>query len=123
MHISSKSEIKNPLETAHGEIIFELVGRPHEHGGAFKHSLAHVVIPPGKASLMHYHLESEESYYILEGTAQMVVNGETLTLSPGQTVLIQPKETHQILNNADTDLEFLVTCAPAWVPEDSYYDV
>jgi mannose-6-phosphate isomerase-like protein (cupin superfamily) len=63
---------------------------------------------------------SEETYYILTGTARMVIDQHELSLSPGQACLIQPREWHQIFNPGDVDLQFLAICAPAWNAADSY---
>ena len=79
----SKMKVDDPIITPHGEIIYELIGRDQDHGSADGHSLAHIVILPGKASLAHYHKVSQESYYILSGQAEMVINGETMDLGPG----------------------------------------
>jgi mannose-6-phosphate isomerase-like protein (cupin superfamily) len=120
--IFSKDKVQNPIESSHGEVVYELVGRPDAHGNATQHSLAHIVIPAGKASLLHYHKVCEETYYILQGKARMLLNGQESTLSPGQACLILPHQRHKILNTGDEPLEFLAICAPAWYPEDSYYD-
>lgn len=120
MHITSREQIKNALHTPQGEIIFELVGRGENAGAVKQHSLAHIVIPPGKSSPKHYHRRSEETYYILKGIASMRVNGKAFSLSPGQTCLIEVGEVHQVKNNSEEELEFLAVCAPAWHPEDSF---
>jgi mannose-6-phosphate isomerase-like protein (cupin superfamily) len=112
----------SPLQSPHGEIVYELTGRAPEHGGATAHSLAHIVIPPGKASLLHYHKICEETYYLLQGQARMVLDGQTFTASPGEAILILPSQRHQIFNDGATDLEFLAICAPAWHPDDSFYE-
>jgi mannose-6-phosphate isomerase-like protein (cupin superfamily) len=111
-----------PLHSPHGEIVYEMVGRASEHGGATQHSLAHIVIPPGKASLLHYHKICEETYYLLKGQARMVLDGQEFSASPGEAILVLPQQRHQIFNAGDSDLEFLAICAPAWYPEDSYYE-
>ncbi len=119
MRITSKAEV-TPQANPSGETVFELIGRPAVHGGATGHSLAHIVIAPGKASTLHYHKASEETYYLLRGTGEIVVNGQAHTLRPGQACLIEIGETHQIFNPGESDLEFLAVCAPAWTPDDSF---
>ena len=114
-----KEDIHDPLRTSHGEVLYELVGRA---GGATGHSLAHVVVPPAKASLAHHHQVSEETYYVLEGRARMQLDGQEFEMAPGQACLILPGQVHQIFNAGDDALEFLVICAPAWYAEDSYYE-
>jgi len=110
----------SPLRTQHGEIVYEMIGSTAEHGGVKQHSLAHIVIPTGKASLEHYHKISEETYYILRGSARMVLGGQVFSAAPSQVILIKPGQRHQIFNAGEEDLEFLAICAPAWRPEDSY---
>lgn len=116
-----KDQITHPFVAPHGEIVYELLGRAAAHKASL-HSLAHILLPPGKASLRHHHLVSEESYYILKGQARMCVDGQEYTLGPGEACLILPPQVHQIFNIADEDLEFLAVCAPAWQPGDSYND-
>lgn len=121
MHVTSKGEAGEPIESPPGELIYELIGAAAETGGSEKHSVALVTVPPGKSSARHYHLVSEESYYILRGKARMVVDDQRFQLAPGQACLIEPGEQHQIWNAGEEDLEFIAVCAPAWVAEDSVF--
>jgi mannose-6-phosphate isomerase-like protein (cupin superfamily) len=120
MHITSKNEIHDPLNTPTGEVVYEIIGTTDAKGGAVQHSVAHIVIPPGRSSLAHFHKIAEETYYILRGSALMVVEEKQFPVSPGQVVLIMPGELHRIFNTGDQDLEFLAVCAPPWSPTDSY---
>src|SRR5207244_1711928 len=89
--------------------------------GTINHSLALVVIPPGKSSDAHYHKASEETYYILKGVGLMIVDKQQFRLQPGQACLINPFEIHRIFNDGDDDLEFLAVSAPAWISSDSFF--
>jgi mannose-6-phosphate isomerase-like protein (cupin superfamily) len=120
MFIQSKDQILNPLTQPLGETVFELIGNSPRSGEACLHSLAHIIIPPGKSSARHYHQTSEETYYILSGHGRMVVDGKEFRLQPGQACLIVAPEVHQIFNDGEIDLEFLAICAPAWSPADSF---
>jgi mannose-6-phosphate isomerase-like protein (cupin superfamily) len=120
MFIHSKDQISRPLVQPLGERVFELVGSLPDSGSARLHSLAHILIPPGKSSASHFHKHAEETYYILAGQARMIVDGQEYTLTPGQACLICAPEVHQIFNDGSVDLEFLAVCAPAWTPEDSF---
>jgi mannose-6-phosphate isomerase-like protein (cupin superfamily) len=120
MLVTRKEDVKEPFLAPLGEEIFELIGTPASQGGSVQHSLAYVVIPPGKLSPRHYHTVAEESYYMLKGRARMIIEGTELSLTPGQAVLIKPREVHQIFNDTDTTVEFLVACAPAWQPGDFF---
>jgi mannose-6-phosphate isomerase-like protein (cupin superfamily) len=121
MRVVRKEEITTPIKNPSGEEIYDLIGSSAECGGAILHSLAHVVIPPGKSSFAHYHKVSEETYYILKGTSSMRIDTESFRLEPGHVCFIKPFETHQIFNEGKEDLEFLVVCAPAWTPDDSFF--
>jgi mannose-6-phosphate isomerase-like protein (cupin superfamily) len=79
------------------------------------------VIPPGRASLKHYHPAAEESYSILSGSARMEMDGENAQLGPGDSVVIVPPQVHQIFNAGEDDLVMLVVCAPAWTPDISVF--
>jgi len=98
MRVITKDEIDQPFLAPLGEVIYELIGCVADAGGTSKHSLAHVVVPPCKLSPRHYHKVFEETYYILKGKAQMVIDGCSFTLSPGQSCLIMPGEVHQVSN-------------------------
>lgn len=107
------------FKSEHGEIVYELLGAAAENSQ--QHSLAQIVIPPGKASRKHYHPVAEESYYILSGTAQLEIDGETATLGPGDSVVLLPNQVHQISNAAEDDLVLLAVCVPPWTPDNSVF--
>jgi mannose-6-phosphate isomerase-like protein (cupin superfamily) len=121
MRVVSQQDITTPVQNPKGELIYEMFGRQPSLGGTTLHSFVYVIIPPGKASSMHYHKMSEETYYVLKGTATMIVNDNTFALSPGEACLIMPMERHKVSNIGDVDLEFLAVCAPAWTPDDSFF--
>jgi mannose-1-phosphate guanylyltransferase/mannose-6-phosphate isomerase len=121
MRIVNKADIKEPLRNPLGEVIYEMIGAPEELGGTEKHSFVVVEVPPGASSSRHYHHLSEETYYVLKGMAKIVIDGEEFQLTPGDAVLIQPPEKHQIFNIGGGILEFITVSAPPWVPEDSVF--
>jgi len=120
MHILSKDQVTTPFDSGKGEVVFELLGRNFP-STTENHSVAYVVIAPGKSSRLHLHPVAEESYYILRGEAQIRVGDEECALTPGQVVLIPPGKVHQIENQSNGPLEFLAICIPAWEPGNSDY--
>lgn len=108
-----------PLTAPHGETVFETIGAAA--GGTSTYSLAQIEIPPGKASLKHYHPQAEEAYHILSGSGQIEVDGEQRSLIPGESVAILPNQTHQIINAGEEPLVFLAVCVPAWKPDISVF--
>lgn len=118
MHICNAASVTG-FESAHGEIVFELMGQTA--GGSQQHSLAQIVLPPGKASRKHYHPIAEESYYVLSGTAHIELDGHSATLNTGDSIVLLPTQVHQIRNAGDGDLVILAVCVPSWTPDNSVY--
>jgi mannose-6-phosphate isomerase-like protein (cupin superfamily) len=113
VHILSRDSV-TPIDTEHGEVIYELIGRTIGEEPTQRHSVAYVVIPPGKSSLLHRHPAAEESYYILRGQARVLLGNEEASVAPGAAILIPSRTAHQIINVGNEDLEFIAFCVPAW---------
>lgn len=82
-------------------------------------SLAEASLPAGCTTDRHYHKQSEEIYFLLEGTALMELDGATREVGPGDAILIPPGAWHQI--SAHTDIRFLCCCAPPYSHDDTYF--
>jgi mannose-6-phosphate isomerase-like protein (cupin superfamily) len=121
MHTTGKDDAKAPVPAPMGEITYEMTGIPSGPCATKSHSLALIVLPPGKSSLRHYHHVSEETCYILHGAARLVIDGSEFRLRPGQACLIEPQERHQIFNDGPDTLEFVTISAPPWTPNDSIF--
>jgi mannose-6-phosphate isomerase-like protein (cupin superfamily) len=67
---------------------------------------------PGQASTRHRHFDQHELYVVLEGTGQMRVDEELLTLEPHSAVLVEPEHTRQIFNDGDEVSLWLIVGAP-----------
>ena len=119
MHVLSTEDTK-PLQTPNGEIIHELLGR-YVGEGNIAHSVAHITVPAGKASLRHYHPVAQEAYYVLSGVGYLELGLEKRHLKPGELAFIPPRVPHKIASSGDQDLVMLVTCAPAWEPSNSIW--
>jgi mannose-6-phosphate isomerase-like protein (cupin superfamily) len=61
----------------------------------------------------HYHSNAENIYYVLEGTAQVNVEGEHLTAGPGVAIWIPANERHDVENVGDGDLRVIEIKVPA----------
>jgi mannose-6-phosphate isomerase-like protein (cupin superfamily) len=105
--------------TKDGSTIRELLGLPTS--SARNQSLAEATLPPGGATERHYHLESEEIYYLVEGTGEMELDDERCPVAPGDAVLIPPGAWHQIRAAAGGPLRFLCCCAPPYRHEDTFF--
>lgn len=65
--------------------------------------------PPGK---YHLHTKSSSIYYILEGKARFVVNGEKIDLSKNGAMFIERNEPHSISNVSDEEALLLEVYSP-----------
>ncbi|MHA3770937.1 cupin domain-containing protein [Verrucomicrobiota bacterium sgz303538] len=83
-------------------------------------SLAEAQVPFGTSTQRHYHKLSEEFYFILEGTGEMEIDGNTKQVGPGDAILIPAGAWHTI--TAQESLRFLCCCAPPYAHEDTYFE-
>lgn len=82
-------------------------------------SLAEAVVPAGGATEEHFHSISEEIYYIISGTGEMQVEGESFSVQQGDAVALLPGEKHKIWNRGEEDLVFLCMCVPSYEHDDT----
>ena len=108
-----------PFTTADGSTIRELLGLPT---APVRHqSLAEATLAPGQTTQRHYHGESEELYYLLEGSGELEVDGDRRRVEPGDAILIPPGAWHQITGGA-AGVRFLCCCAPPYRHDDTYFE-
>ena len=53
------------------------------------------VIKPGEANPLHYHPNCEETIYVMSGRCAHLYGRDTVTLEPGQTILVPRNVVHQ----------------------------
>src|SRR4051812_46460340 len=57
--------------------------------------------PPGFAPPVHRHLEEDEMFYVLSGSAEFRCDGESLTARAGDFVLLPARLPHTFIVGAD----------------------
>ena len=85
-----------------------------------KQSLAEATIPAGGSTQRHWHKDSEEFYFLLEGRGLMEIDGTEREVGPGDAILIPAGTWHQII--ATEHLRFLCCCAPPYRHEDTFFE-
>lgn len=95
-----------------------LAGAGPQYGRLEKHTVAIVTLPPGAELEEHFHTEREESYLVVSGSGEAIVNSERVPLTPGDLLTVWPGEHHLLRAAANQSLEYVVVTAPAWTPED-----
>ncbi|MEM9017885.1 MAG: cupin domain-containing protein, partial [Verrucomicrobiota bacterium] len=93
---------QTPFTTADGSTIRSILDSTN--APVVKQSLAEAALPPGGATERHYHRESEEFYFILEGEGKMEIDGTAQPVKPGDGILIPPGSWHQITAGISTSL-------------------
>jgi mannose-6-phosphate isomerase-like protein (cupin superfamily) len=104
------------INTPHGSEIRPLIDRTTSE--IARCSLAEEVLPAGAAVGRHHHLETEEIYYILEGSGRMTVGDEVRDVAAGDAVFIPLKRAHTLENTGDEPMRLLLVCGPAYSYED-----
>ena len=118
MEIRSRDRAE-PFTTKDGSTIRELLGLTT--APVRSQSLAEATLAPGQATERHYHAESEEFYYVLDGAAEMEIDGECSSVGVGDAIVIPAGARHQI-TAGDAELRFLCCCSPPYRHEDTYFD-
>jgi mannose-6-phosphate isomerase-like protein (cupin superfamily) len=104
------------IKTPHGSEIRPLIDRTTSD--IERCSLAEEVLPVGARVGRHHHLETEEVYYILQGTGQMTVGDETRAVETGDAIFIPRGHTHTLENTGQAPMLILLVCGPAYSLED-----
>jgi len=83
-----------------------------------RHSVAEIRHPPGTASQEHYHTSAEEVYYVIGGQGRLRVDDQERSIRPGDVAVIVPGQRHKVWAEGEKDLVLLVTCVPAYSPDE-----
>lgn len=115
-------DIKNldaaaPFITKDGSEIRELLA--HRNSAIRNQSLAEARLPKGASTQEHYHLRTEEIYYITHGTGRMQIEGEICEVRVGDAIAIPPGLKHKLWNTGQETLRLLCCCAPAYEHSDT----
>lgn len=116
MHVRALADAE-AFTTADGSTIRELLGLPT--APVRNQSLAEATLAAGQSTQRHYHADSEEIYYVVEGAGEMELDGERRALRVGDAVLIPPGAWHEI-RAGDEGCRFLCCCAPPYRHEDTF---
>ncbi len=61
----------------------------------------------GKHTDGHKHKGQEEVYFFVSGNGEMLINEERFKINPGDIILIEDGEFHQVYNTSQEDLYFV----------------
>lgn len=84
-------------------------------------------VAPGVTNHLDMHPDRDEIYFIHRGAATIVMDGEAMKMSAGDTVFVPQGVDHHIINGPDEALELFYVFAPAAPPyperQDARYPV
>lgn len=116
MEIRNLSEIQ-PFATKDGSEIRELLA--YRNSAIRNQSLAEARLPVGGSTQEHYHIKTEEIYYITHGTGRIRIEAETREVKAGDSIAIPPGQKHKLWNTGTETMRLLCCCAPAYEHEDT----
>lgn len=65
-------------------------------------------LPGGSSFAPHYHEDMDEIFVIVQGSAEMRVGKDSITLAQGDAVLVACREIHSMTNRTNEKVEYLV---------------
>ncbi|MFP6875045.1 MAG: cupin domain-containing protein [Verrucomicrobiales bacterium] len=111
---------QKPITTADGSAIRSILDSTN--APVVRQSLAEAQLPAKGETQRHYHRQSEELYFIIQGEATMEIDGELRKVLPGDGILIPAGAWHQIRASEGAPLQFLCCCAPPYSHEDTFFE-
>ena len=103
--------------TKDGSEIRELLS--HRNSSIRNQSLAEARLPVGAATQEHYHVRTEEIYYITHGSGRIRIDDELRDVVVGDAIVITPGRRHKLWNIGTEPLRLLCCCAPAYEHTDT----
>ena len=110
-------EAVTAFNTKDGSEIRELLA--HRNSVIRNQSLAEARLAPGASTQEHYHIRTEEIYYITHGSGRIRIEGEMVEVKPGDAIAIRPGQKHKLWNTGSETLRLLCCCAPAYEHDDT----
>lgn len=68
----------------------------------------HLLLPTGTSEGRHRHTGLEEIYYVMNGSGEAQVNGQTVSVRDGDALPVLLNEVHAFRNNGSQDLELMI---------------
>jgi mannose-6-phosphate isomerase-like protein (cupin superfamily) len=115
--VHTRSGDATAFVTKDGSLVRELM-HPAKHACRAQ-SLAEALVEPGAVTALHLHRETEELYFILEGSGEMTLGERQFNVSAGDTICIAPGTAHRIRNTGPGHLRILCSCSPAYRDDDT----
>lgn len=111
MIIARAHEVTGYLAAAPYERILKVLISPDLQG--VKHiAVGMTLLPPGQSSSSHTHDKEEETWYILSGRGEVVVDGRREAVTADTVITVVPGQEHQLVNTGDETMKVLWIYTP-----------
>ena len=70
-------------------------------------------MPPGTFEVRHYHTKARQFFFILSGVATLEIGGKREVLQKHQGAEVAPNLPHQMFNDSDEEIEFIIVSHPS----------
>ena len=67
-------------------------------------NFSQAIFKPQQIANIHSHSDMWEVFYVESGKGIMIVDGQEYTLTKGTCIMVEPEESHEIINNSKEDL-------------------
>ena len=75
-------------------------------------SIIQELMPANTTEVKHKHLNAQQFFFVLKGVATFDLEGKITLVKENEGIHVQQNQEHQIKNNTESDLEFLVISQP-----------
>jgi len=116
MDIKNLSQVA-AFVTKDGSEIRELLA--YRNSSIRQQSLAEARLAPGASTQEHYHVKTEEIYYITHGQGKIRINEAVASVAVGDAIAILLGQKHKLWNTGSETLRLLCCCAPAYEHSDT----
>jgi mannose-6-phosphate isomerase-like protein (cupin superfamily) len=116
MDVKNLNEVPS-FTTKDGSEIRELLA--HRNSAIRHQSLAEARLAAGGSTQEHYHVKTEEIYYLTHGSGRLRIEGEIREVKAGDAIAILPGQKHKLWNTGNETLRLLCCCAPAYEHDDT----
>lgn len=76
-----------------------------------------ILLKPGQTMGEHGHREVEETFYVIDGTPDLIVDGKRIRTGPGDVFRLEPPERHDLSNNTEEVARVIFIKTP-YLPDD-----
>lgn len=70
------------------------------------------IMPKGSSEKRHFHRETEQFFYILEGTLSIELDDVVHHLQQNESIAVMSRIKHKVFNQSDQHVKFLVISSP-----------